>query len=907
MALDIFGESRLWLLCDMVLAFRVGMLACRLDIAIKFNVRLTILSAMLAVVFTFIAFSTAYTGDPLRERSFVRTLSWCIGFMRRCCPIPDPEAGYEALIQDGNDERSRQSDDEGDENEGDTLSSSISSSDSSTLSRPRAASVAGSPTPGMSPQGPSWSESLHAGLSRETRLRIKARARDRAPPEFGWQYWVDAHWKTITPLLLLRAAVWGAAVCLMHYCGMWAMVIPEGRISWNFVLVLLSYAVAFTVCLIACITMEHMEVNFGRQVAFSTIAAFGVCSMHYTGMAAATFYTYSAPAPQGHAGYPAFLPNAIIGIAVSVCVISNVILAHNAISARNRMAEMILTKRRLWRIMAEKEAAEQANELKQQFINIASHEIRTPLHTVNGYCELLARTDLTQEQIMYIASIQQACHAINVIAGNLDRNNVELSARPVLMQLYKVIEDLGRIQPIQAGVDIVVSVAQDVPKIVYLDETYTFRVLMNFCEKGYICVVVTMSRPDELVLQVRDTGCGIPASFHSALFEPFRQADSSITRPRQGTGLGLSIVKHLVQRMSGTVDAESLEGEGTTFTVKLPITRSSYEHTPRPDDAPLLDILADAPKAPPRKRLRIVQSDQRTEALLVELWAQQGYITSSGLPGSTVQDVMQSADAIWADVESVAASALLRELLCMPTGPPFPVFVVHNDLRDLAALEPELSGARNAVFVKRPLILHALREMVDSPEPHMGTHLLKEPPKVRFAVSAEQFENATATVNGKGKEKERNRARPAAQAKDMEEIELIVEPNRRKEKVLLVEDNMVNQRLGTRLLEMLGYDVATADDGQQAIEAVAKSSYYCCLMDCQMPLLDGFSAAEKIRSMEREGMLSGHLPVIALTANVSTESEDRCREAGMDGFLPKPLVLSKLDETLRMHGRPSHL
>lgn len=151
------------------------------------------------------------------------------------------------------------------------------------------------------------------------------------------------------------------------------MIIPEGRVSWNWGIVTLSYLVAFTVCFVACVTMVHMEVHFGRQVAFSTIASAGCCSMHYTGMAAATFHSRAAPNP--NPGYPTYLPFAIIGIALFVCVISNVVLAHSAISSRNRMAEMILTKRRLWRIMAEKDAAEQANELKQQFISVASHEV----------------------------------------------------------------------------------------------------------------------------------------------------------------------------------------------------------------------------------------------------------------------------------------------------------------------------------------------------------------------------------------------------------------------------------------------------------------------------------------------------------------------------------------------------
>ncbi|CCL98839.1 uncharacterized protein FIBRA_00844 [Fibroporia radiculosa] len=1000
----------------------VGMLACHLDIHIGFDFYLTILSAVVAVGFTFAAFSSPYISDAIGDSRFLHAISHLFRAIRRCifscCPKRDLEAGYEALGQGGEDDRrsstSQDPEPQGEEqidyqgidddereaslertslesvsvtelperapapasipqplpvqtpvppptrgrphgpaytrrissgsrksqghsttlkspplvrqrslprvrrlstesgsNSPSTASSSLSSSDSSSRHRQRGSgnSLSGttlaSGTTESSSSLSSWGESLHVGLSRETRLRIKARARERPLPTFGWRYWMKAHWQTITALVVVRAAVWGLALVMMHYCGMWAMIIPNGHISWDLRIVVLSYVVAFTLCLVSCATMEHIEVHFGRQVAFSTISAAGCCSMHYTGMAAATFYTYSAPAPPGQAGYPAYLPITIIGIAVCVCVVSNVVLAHSAINARNRMAEMILTKRRLWRIMAEKEAAEQANELKQQFISVASHEIRTPLHTVNGYCELLSRTDLTEEQTLYVSSIQQACHAINVIAGNvldfskLDRNNVELSARPVLMHLRKVVEDLARIQPSQPGVDVVISVVSEVPETVYLDETYTFRVLMNllsnaqkFCEKGYICVSVSMAAPAQLMIQVRDTGCGIPTNFRDALFQPFRQADTSMTRARQGTGLGLSIVKHLVQRMSGTVDVESTEGEGTMFTVKLPVALSNEEQS-RPD---LLDLM-EGPKPSSRKRLRVVHSDSRTEALFVELWRQHGHFSLAGITENSVEALSRNADAIWADAESVASSALLRAMLCARTPHPLPVYIVYSELHDLSSLEPEFSDARNAVLVKRPLILHGLREVIEQPEAHMGTHLVKDTPKVRFAIPAGRFDVVDPSTS-KDKFVEKSPV-PIVSA---EEIELETKV-KEKEKVLLVEDNLINQRLGRRLLEKLGYDVTAVNNGQQAIDAVSEISYYCCLMDCQMPVVDGFTATRKIRALEQEGVLPGHLPIIALTANVTTDSEDRCRQAGMDHFLPKPLVLSDLDDTLTTHGR----
>ncbi|KAI0779040.1 hypothetical protein BD413DRAFT_124779 [Trametes elegans] len=686
--------------------------------------------------------------------------------------------------------------------------------------------------------------------------------------------------------------------------GMWAMEVPAGRISWDLRVVALSYAVAFAMCFVGCIFMIHMESHFGRQMVFSTIAALGCCSMHYTGMAAATFHTYAPPSE--HPGYPEFLPATIIGIAVLVCVVSNAILANVAITARNRMAEMILTKRRLWRIMAEKEAAEQAIELKQQFISIASHEIRTPLHTVNGYCELLARTSLTEEQSLYVTSIQQACHAINVIAGNvldfskLDRNNAELSARPVLTEVRKMIEDIAKItearglQPGQPGVDVIVWVAKDVPQSVYLDETYTFRILMNllsnaqkFCDQGYICLAVYMDGPTQLVIEVADTGCGIPTSFRSALFEPFRQADTSLTRPRQGTGLGLSIVKHLVQRMSGTVDVESEEGQGTTFTVKLPVTLPSRSSSP-------ITQVVSPPQ--PSKRLRVVNRNTRTQEQFVRLWSKLGYTVSSGSPSSAVDDLVHDVDTIWTDAETASQSPGLRSLVASPDTSGVVLFIVHSDTQDLALLEPELREGRHVVLVKRPVIMHALVGCIENPADYVGRHL--KTGKVRFAlpesgIAGQQTAEKAPMQPGAAPDGEGIPLVPLAPINAAEAVP------RMRQKVLLVEDNFVNQRLGCRLLEKLGYDVSTANDGREAIDAIRQTYFACCLMDCQMPVLDGFQATKRIRELEQSGELPDHLPIIALTANVTQESEGECKAAGMDHFLPKPLKMTDLETTVQ--------
>lgn len=342
-------------------------------------------------------------------------------------------------------------------------------------------------------------------------------------------------------------------------------------------------------------------------------------------------------------------------------------------------------------------------------------------------------------------------------------------------------------------------------------------------------MVVRLGKPGEVVFQVRDTGVGIPTNFRGALFQPFRQADQSLTRPKQGTGLGLSIIKHLVSRMNGSVDVESAEGEGSTFSVRLPIALTERVPSLNQEERRLDMSSKSPPPCATRRRIRIVHHDSRVEELLVQLFADHGYAPASGLAGASVSEVVRNADAVWADVESVASSELLRALLCAETGRPFPVYVVHTDSGDLAALAPQLDIARNAVLVKRPLVLHTLRDVLENPEPYMGAHIAQQAsPQGHLALPvAPEVEMPVGT----------------------EEINMT---SKRKELVLLVEDNLVrlfypesvvgsayacvqvNQRLGKRQLEKLGYDVVAVNDGQEAIEAVKKQAFHSCLMDCQV-------------------------------------------------------------------------
>ncbi len=273
-----------------------------------------------------------------------------------------------------------------------------------------------------------------------------------------------------------------------------------------------------------------------------------------------------------------------------------------------------------------------------------------------------------------------------------------------------------------------------------------------------------MDSDTQVSIKVSDTGCGIPKSFRNSLFQPFRQADSSLTRPKQGTGLGLSIVKHLVQRMSGTVDVESVEGEGSTFTVKLP-TNLSTSTPPRPSL-----VLA------VQKRLKVIYRHQRTARLFVDLWKQHGLIASMADSDVSFADLVKDTDIVWADRETVSQSHALQELMrANPSSELPPLFIVHSDAQELATLQPTLSTAKGVVLVKRPVITNALLEMIQNPEPHMGAHTLSSQARVRFAIPqvqtpVEERKHAFSSV-------------PIEHPPDMEQ----------RHTVLLVEDNMVRR------------------------------------------------------------------------------------------------------------------
>lgn len=500
----------------------------------------------------------------------------------------------------------------------------------------------------------------------------------------------------------------------MHYSGMAAFHVAEGFAIWNFWLLILSCVIAFVVCLVGIlfsqcqttetpcvahlipITVPNMEVHIGRQLAFSVIAAAGVFAMHMTGMSAATFLS-TAP-PTTAPGYPAMLSVTIVAFAIFTCIASTTVVSHAATLSRNKLVEMIHVKQQLWRTLAQKEAVEQTVALQAEFTSVAAHELRTPLHTVTGYIDLLSRTQLDEEQALYVETVRRACRTIQNITTNvldftrLERANDEGQARPVavalrsfLVDLVGIIEDKSpRLDSESDGLEFIIDVHPDVPDAVYLDETYLTRIVMNlvnnavkFCPTGFINISASVC-DDRITLAVQDTGIGIPQRFLERIFEPFRQADTSLTRLNNGSGLGLAICKRLVARLDGDLTVSSVEGEGSVFTMTLNKPTTSG---PAVEEGSSSAFLTD-------KKFMVFCVNKRTREKLEAGWQRSG---CQILPSSASPQDLDAADYIWADLPTVFKAqtellTLIREHKNDKEGPRFLVpYSLETELLPLPA------------------------------------------------------------------------------------------------------------------------------------------------------------------------------------------------------------------------------